>query len=91
MSLRPVVKDGLPEADQKRWPSAAIALLAQCISLLMEASGQSSGGHCCTVWHLNDDRKPKLILVFILLLYSSLQARFQVDRCCTSVLRHRHH
>ncbi|MCJ1391776.1 hypothetical protein MMC18_004641 [Xylographa bjoerkii] len=44
VSLHPVVqrwaKDRLSEADQKRWLSAAIAMLAQCISPLMEASGQ---------------------------------------------------
>lgn len=44
VSLHPVVqrwaKDRLPEADQKRWLNAAIALLAQCISPHMEASGQ---------------------------------------------------
>ncbi len=44
VSLHPVIqrwaKDRLSEADQKRWLSAAIAVLAQCISPLMEASGQ---------------------------------------------------
>ena len=45
VSLHPVVqrwaKDRLSEADQKRWLSAAIAVLTQCISPFMEASGQS--------------------------------------------------
>ena len=44
LSLHPVVqrwaKDRLSEADQKRWLNAAIALLTQCISPHMEASGQ---------------------------------------------------
>ncbi|MCJ1384063.1 hypothetical protein MMC17_007179 [Xylographa soralifera] len=44
LSLHPVVqrwaKDRLCEAEQKRWLSAATAVLAQCISPLMEASGQ---------------------------------------------------
>jgi Tetratricopeptide repeat len=44
VSLHPVIqrwaKDRLSEADQKRWLSAAVAVLAQCISPLMEASGQ---------------------------------------------------
>ena len=33
-------KDRLPEADQKRWLSATVAVLAKCISPLLEASGQ---------------------------------------------------
>ncbi|MCJ1437788.1 hypothetical protein MMC27_007175 [Xylographa pallens] len=45
LSLHPVVqrwaKDRLSEEDQKRWLSAATAILAQCISPVMEASGQS--------------------------------------------------
>lgn len=44
VSLHPVIqrwaKDRLSEADQKRWLSAAIAVLANCISPLMEASGR---------------------------------------------------
>jgi len=44
VSLHPVIqrwaKDRLSEADQKRWLSAAMAVLAKCISPLMEASGQ---------------------------------------------------
>ena len=44
VSLHPVIqrwaKDRLSEADQKRWLSAAVGVLAQCISPLMEASGQ---------------------------------------------------
>jgi hypothetical protein len=44
VSLHPVVqrwaKERLSEADQKRWLSAAIALLTQCISPFMEVSGQ---------------------------------------------------
>ena len=44
VSLHPVVqrwaKDRLSQADQKRWLGVAVALLAQCISPLMEASGQ---------------------------------------------------
>lgn len=44
VSLHPVIqrgtRDRLSEADQKRWLSAAITVLAQCISPLMEASGQ---------------------------------------------------
>ncbi|KAK0515736.1 hypothetical protein JMJ35_001770 [Cladonia borealis] len=44
VSLHPVIqrwaKDRLSEVDQKRWLSAAMAVLAKCISPLMEASGQ---------------------------------------------------
>ena len=44
VSLHPVIqrwaKDRLSEADQKRWLNAAVAVLAKCISPLMEASGQ---------------------------------------------------
>ena len=44
MSLHPVVqrwaKDRLSQADQKRWLGVAVVLLAQCIFLLMEVSGQ---------------------------------------------------
>ena len=44
LSLHPVVqrwaKDRLSETDQKRWLNTAIAVLAQCISPHMEASGQ---------------------------------------------------
>ena len=43
VSLHPVIQrwaqDRLSEADQKHWLSVAIAVLAQCISPLMEASG----------------------------------------------------
>jgi tetratricopeptide (TPR) repeat protein len=45
VSLHPVIqrwaKDRLSATDQKRWLSAAVAVLAKCISPLMEASGQS--------------------------------------------------
>lgn len=44
LSLHPVIqrwaKDRLSEIDQKRWLNAAIAILAQCVSPHMEASGQ---------------------------------------------------
>ena len=44
VSLHPVIqrwaKDRLSQADQKRWLNVAIAVLAKCISPLMEASGQ---------------------------------------------------
>ena len=44
VSLHPVIqrwaKDRLSEANQKRWLSAAMAVLAKCISPNMEASGQ---------------------------------------------------
>lgn len=44
LSLHPVVqrwaKDRLSETDQRRWLDTAIAVLAQCISPHMEASGQ---------------------------------------------------
>lgn len=44
LSLHPVIqrwaKDRLSETDQKRWLNVAVAVLAQCISPHMEASGQ---------------------------------------------------
>ena len=44
VSLHPVIQrwaqDRLSEADRKRWLNAAVAVLAQCISPLMEASGR---------------------------------------------------
>ncbi|MCJ1354516.1 MAG: hypothetical protein MMC33_004505 [Icmadophila ericetorum] len=44
VSVHPVVqrwaKDRLSEVDQKRWLNTAIAVLTQCISPLMEASGR---------------------------------------------------
>ena len=44
VSMHPVIKrwakDRMPEEDQKLWLNAAMAVLAKCISPLMEASGQ---------------------------------------------------